>query len=93
MKNIEFVDLLFDRISVADSHKTLVYLEDDLNIAVGLGQIPDKKEIRFLKLAIQSRMSYVIFKEMLGQLESLLDEDVKPKLTLVKDFESKTRKK
>jgi len=91
MENISIVDLLLHEISKAKDLNRLLFLEDDVEISKGLGQIPNKQDQRILKLAMESRYSYIIFKEILTELEIMLENDGYPKLTLVKDFENKIK--
>ena len=75
MEKVDYIDVLFHEISKAKTRERLLYLEDDIGIAIGLGQIPNRQDIRFLKLALQNRYSYTIFKEILEELNDRIDPD------------------
>lgn len=87
---MDYVDLLLDEISKAKTNKELIYIYDDIEVAKGLGDLDNKQDQRLLRVALECRYSYILFKDILGNLEKLLEGDYKdgPKLTLVKDFES-----
>jgi len=68
---MDYIDSLFHEIIKATTREKLQYLEDDINISKGLDQIPNRHDLRFLKLALQNRYSYVLFCEILTELENL----------------------
>lgn len=70
MKNVSYVDLLLEGILSAKNREKLLFLRDDMDIANGLGQI-NNNDIRVLNIALQGRMSYLIFSDVLGELENL----------------------
>jgi hypothetical protein len=65
----KYSNLLFYEILKAKDLGKLLVLEDDLNIAISLEDINDCMEIKLCKLALQSRYSYLYFKEILTELE------------------------
>ena len=90
MEKIRYVDLLFTRISKALSREELLYLEDDIEIAKGLGDIPNKQDLLILKLALQSKYSYIIFKEVLEEME-IMNGIVNPESKLASKFEKEVK--
>lgn len=92
MDKMDYVDLLLHKITTAETLQMLLYIQDDIDMAKGLGDLTNKQDLRLLKVAAESRYSYIIFKQVLFDLEKLLEMDGSPKLTLVRDFESKLDK-
>lgn len=87
---MDYIDLLFHEIGKAETREKLLYLEDDIDIANTLGQLGSKENRRVLKIALQTRYYYILFNELLEELEQM-NNFINPDESLTLRFKDEVR--
>ena len=86
-----YVDMIYDEIMRSHHKEKLFWIEEDIDIAKGLGQINDPMELRFLKLTLQTRLSYLIFNNILTEIEKM-NNITTPENGLFENFEKEMKR-